>query len=174
MKIVLTLSFLVFFSVTSADKSKYKTYSNEKFGVSFEYPSSAEIEDMSKGDKLRVWFHLGQKPVSGVLLKVESEKKFKALIEELRAEQKEYKKDITEKEYILGTSATGIEIVRDIKPPISSKIYYFIFPSIREKVILSLWHREDTAKGFMGNPKKEAEAIKEYKHLIETLKLKKK
>ena len=170
MKIVLTLSLLIFFSITSADKNQYKIYSNEKLGVSFEYPSSTKIEDMSENGKLRIWFHLGEKPVSGVLLKVESKKKFKAFIKELREEQKKYKKEITEKIYALGASITGIEIVRNIEPPISSKVYYFVFPSIKEKVILSLWHREDTTKGFMGNPEKEAKAVKEYKHLIETLK----
>lgn len=173
MKIILTLFFLVFFSVTSADKNQYKIYSNENLGISFEYPSSAEVEDMSENGKLRIWFHLGEKPVSGVLLKVESKKKFKEFIKELREEQRKYKKEITEKKYTLSTSITGVEIVRNIEPPTSSKVYYFVFPSIKEKVILSLWHREDTTKGFMGNPEKEAKAVKEYKHLIETLKLKK-
>ncbi len=173
MKIVFTLLFFVFCTVTSADKNQYKTYFNEKLGVSFEYPSSAKIEDMSESGKLRIWFHIGEKPVSGVLLKVESEKKFEVFIKELREEQRKYKKEITEKKYSLGNSITGVEIVRDVKPPISSKVYYFVFPSIKEKVVLSLWHREDTTKGFMGNPAKEAKAVREYKHIIETLTLKK-
>lgn len=173
MKIVLTLFFVAFFFTLSADENKYKTYTNEKYGVSFEYPSSAEIEDISENNKLRTWFHLREKPVSGVLLKVESKKNFKTFIKKLREEQRKYKKEITEKKYTLGASITGIEIVRDIEPPISSKVFYFVFPSIKEKVVLSLWHREDTTKGFMGNPEKEAKAVKEYKHLIESLKLKK-
>lgn len=172
MKFVLTLILLSFFSVTYAEKNQYKTYINEKYGMSFDYPSSIKIEDMSENGKLRIWFHLGKKPVSGVLLKVESNKSFKEFITGLREEQivGKYKKEITEEKHSLGNSISGIEFVRDTKPT-SSKAYYFVFPSIKEKVILSLWHLEDTTQGFMGNPIKEEDAVNEYRHLIKTLKL---
>lgn len=170
MRILITSFLLCFFVSSYADQEPYKTYANVKYGVSFEYPSSATIEDLSQGESIKIWFNVEKPPVSGVLFEVKGTGGFDAFIEDERKNQEKYKSEMTEKKYKLGASTNGLEFVRDAKA-IDKKMYYFVFPSLKENVVLSLWHLHDTTTGFMGNPDKEAKATNEYKHMIETLKL---
>ena len=175
MKIILTLLLITSCFISSADESLYKTYTNERYGVSFEYPKWAEIEDVSQNGKIKIWFKVGGKSVTGVLFSVASEKSFKDFIESEKKNQIQgkYKKEITEKQFNIENSEFALEFIRENKPA-NNKTYYFVFPSLKEKAVLSLWHLQDTTIGFMGNSEEEAKAVGEYNHMIQTLNIKNK
>lgn len=170
MRLLITIFLLCIFSTSYSDEGLYKTYINEKYGVSFQYPASTSIEDSSLDGKITIWFKYKNSPVTGILFNVAETEKFKTSIKIERKKQEKYKNEMTEKEYKISGSVKGIEFIRDIKLA-NRKIHYYLFPSLKENVTLSLWHPQDTSTGFMGNPEKEEKVLSDYRYMIKTLKL---
>ncbi len=183
---VIAIVFLLITGVSFAEEAPYKIYTNKVLGISFEYPSWADVEDVSGKGTTRVWFHIGKHPedaesagvpqsrppASGVLFEVKSTDNFEEFIAKERNNQSKggYRDEIIEKKYVLGENVVGIEFVRDAKA-IDKKMRYLVFPSANDNVTLSLWHLEDTSTGFMGNPEEEAKAVIEYERMKNTLKV---
>lgn len=123
-----------------------KTYINEELGVSFEYPSTSVIEDVSQKGKIRIWFRIDKSPLSpGVLFETKSHKGVGEYVSEERNNQIKggYKSEVTETDYNLTGNVTGVEFVRNATS-MGMKMYYFLFPSIKHMQTLSFWYLEDT------------------------------
>ncbi|MES9904396.1 MAG: hypothetical protein ABW168_17180 [Sedimenticola sp.] len=173
-------------SAIKASDIEYMLYKNDSLGVSFEYPSWAKVEDISQKGKTNIWFHIGKwpkilqqksegntkSPISGVSFSIKKEGKIEDFLKNEREGQIKggYKSETIERNHSIGNNIIGTEFVRNAKH-INKKMHYFVFPSLKKNVVLSLWHLQDTSTGFMGYPEEEKEAVIEYKRMIKTLKV---
>ena len=185
MKIFLLILGLLF-SFSCANESDYKVYINEELGVRFEYPSWADVEETSRNGNLNVWIHIGEwpekldyigdkpprSPVSGVSFSVKANGSFQDFLAKERAGfiKGGYEKDIKETEFSIAGNIKGVEFVRNAKD-INKTMHYFLFPSIKKEVVLSLWHLQDMETGFMGYPEEEAKAVNEYHRIIKSIRV---
>jgi len=176
----------MFCELSFADSGSYELYVDKDLGVSFEYPKTTEVEDVSNSKRVKVWFHVGEwpknvkysgkqqprLPVSGILFEEKLEKDFDEFVNRERKSQEKggYRDQVIEKKLDIGNGISGIEFVRTVKP-INKKMHYLIFQTNVNNPVLSLWHIESTETGFMAYPELEAKALAQYERMKRSLKI---